>query len=235
MLDALIDLATGPLLRLSLIVMALGLARVLLLQLVELALAWRRAGDAVVPWMLVARRNLAWVLPWRALQRADRVPYNLASLIFHAGVILVPLFFAGHTAMWGRLGIWAPSLTPSVADALSLITVAALAWLLVSRAAMRASRHLSKAEDWVLPGLFLIAFLTGLGTAHPAWAPLDARVLYLVHLLAGEVILVLVPFSKLQHMVLFWTSQASTELGWRFSPGAGERVRVSLGKQGQGV
>ncbi|HSK10208.1 MAG TPA: hypothetical protein VK911_11590 [Vicinamibacterales bacterium] len=236
MLDALLDLATGPLLRLSLIVMTVGLARVLLLQVVELALARSRAGDPVVPWRLVARRGLAWVLPWRALQRAERVPYNLASLVFHAGVILVPLFFAGHTAIWGaRLGIRLPSLPAPVADGLSLVTVAALAWLLGSRAAMRASRRLSHAQDWWLPVLFLAVFLSGLGAAHPAWSPIDARALYLGHVLAAEVLLVLVPFSKLQHLVLFWTGQASTELGWRFPPGAGERVRLSLGKQGQGV
>jgi nitrate reductase gamma subunit len=105
----------------------------------------------------------------------------------------------------------------------------------VGRAATRAARHLSQAQDWILPALLLLVFLAGLGVAHPTWSPVNARALYLVHLLAGELLLVLVPFSKLQHMVLFWTSQASTELGWRFPPGAGERVRLSLGKQGQGV
>ncbi len=59
--------------------------------------------------------------------------------------------------------------------------------------------------------------------------------MYLTHMLSGEALLLAVPFSKLQHIVLFWTTQASTELGWRFTPGAGERVRVSLGKQGQGI
>ena len=58
---------------------------------------------------------------------------------------------------------------------------------------------------------------------------------YLVHLLSAELLLILVPFSKLVHMVLFWTSQTSTELGWRFVPGAGERVRLTLGKEGEGV
>lgn len=236
MLDALIDLATGPLLRFSLILMALGLARILLLQVTELMFAWRRAGDPLVPWRVVARRNLIWTLPWRSLRRADRIAYNLASMVFHVGVIVVPVFFAGHTALWGRrLGLWLPSLPAWAADALSLVTIVAVSWLLVGRAATRAARHLSQAQDWILPALLLLVFLAGLGVAHPTWSPVNARALYLVHLLAGELLLVLVPFSKLQHMVLFWTSQASTELGWRFPPGAGERVRLSLGKQGQGV
>ena len=139
-------------------------------------------------------------------------------------------------ALWERgLGLSWPVLALWVADALSLATVAALVWLLVARAAITASRTLSRAQDWVLPMLSLLVFLTGLGAAHPAWSPIGARTAYLLHLLSGETLLVLVPFSKLQHMVLFWTSQTSTELGWRFPPGAGERVRLTLGTDRRGV
>jgi nitrate reductase gamma subunit len=236
MLDALIDLAAGPLLRLSLLIMALGLARLLLLQIVELALAWRRAGDQVVRWGLVLRRNLAWTLPTQILRQRHRVLYNLASVVFHAGVIIVPVFFWGHVALWERgLGVSWPVLTPWIADALSLATVAALVWLLAARVATDASRGLSRTQDWVLPILCLLVFLTGLSAAHPAWSPIGARTAYLLHLLSGEALLVLVPFSKLQHMVLFWTSHTSTELGWRFPPGAGERVRLTLGTDRRGV
>lgn len=236
MVDVWIDWASGPLLRLSLLVMALGLARVLLLQIVELMVGRSQAGDPVVAWPVVARRTLAWVVPLRALARPDRIAYTLASLVFHAGVIIVPLFLWGHLALWARItGVQPPALPPLAADALTLATAGALVWLLVSRAALPAMRGLSQAQDWLLPILSLAVFLTGFAAAHPAWSPIGARAAYLTHLLSGEVLLVLVPFSKLQHIVLFWTTQASTELGWRFTPGAGERVRISLGKQGQGL
>jgi len=236
MLDRWIDLASGPLLRLALLVMALGLARVLVLQIVELAIARGRAGDPAAPWRLVARRTLTWLLPARALRRKDRVAYTAASILFHAGVIVVPVFLWGHGELWRQaIGVALPSLPPRLADALSLMTVGALVWLLAWRAAVPAMRELSGAQDWAVPALCLVVFLTGLAAAHPAWSPFGARPMYLTHLLSAEALLLAVPFSKLQHIVLFWTTQASTELGWRFTPRAGEQVRISLGKQGQAI
>jgi nitrate reductase gamma subunit len=236
MVDTLIALASGPLLRLALLLAAIGLARVILLQSLELVLALRRAGDMVVAWPVVARRTLSWLLPSRPFRRRARAPYNLASIVFHAGVLIVPLFLWGHVALWERatgLSWW--TLPPSVADGLSLVTVAAIVWLLLSRALTPVFAHLSRAQDWALPILLLVVFLAGLAAAHPRWSPMDARAAYLLHLLSAELLIVLVPFSKLQHVLLFWTSQVSTELGWRFVPGSGERVRLTLGREGRGV
>ncbi len=142
--------------------MALGLARVFVLQLVELGIARGRAGDPAAPWRLVARRTLAWALLGRALRRRDRVAYNLASILFHAGIIVVPLFLWGHTALWQRaLGVALPALPPRLADTLTLVTVAALGWLVIWRAVMPAMRTFSGAQDWLLPILCGGVFLRG--------------------------------------------------------------------------
>ncbi len=236
MLEHWIALARGPFLRLALLAMALGLLRQVALQVWEISWAFHRAGDQVVPWGLAIRRNLQWLLPWRYLQRRERRAYNFTSFLFHVGVIAVPLFLAGHVAIWrGELGIGWWTLPPALADWLSVMTVVAAGGLLAGRAAHASSRRLSRFQDWALPVLCIVPFVTGLGVAHPEWSPVGAQGLYLVHLLSAELLLVLVPFSKLVHMVLFWVSQTSTELGWRFPPGSGERVRLSLGKESEGV
>ncbi|MFO7693712.1 MAG: hypothetical protein R6V57_11560 [Vicinamibacterales bacterium] len=236
MVDVLIDLARGPLLRASLLVMGLGLLRVAVLQAAELGFAWRRAGDRVVPWTLVLKRGLAWLWPWRAVRDPERAPYTGASVLFHIGVLLVPLFFLGHTEIWRQeLGLALPSLPVWFADTLTVLTMAALLWLLASRLANPARRRLSRAQDWWLPSLLLGCFAAGWLAAHPRFSPVDGRVIYLAHVLLAEFLFVLVPLSKLQHLVLFWTSPVSTELGWRFPPGTGDRVRATLGKEGQGI
>jgi len=230
------DLARGPLLKLSLLVMSAGLLRAVALQAWEFGRAFRRAGDPVVAWPTVIRRNLAWLLPWRYLGREARRLYNLTSLVFHVGIILVPLFLAGHVAIWQQeLGLHWFTLAPLAADVMTVLVVAAVIGLLFGRGMNDGARTLSKAQDWLLPLLCALPFLTGFFVAHPRFSPVDPQVLYLLHLLSAELLLILMPFTKLVHVVLFWSNQASTELGWRFTPGAGERVRATLGKEGQGV
>ena len=236
MVDVLIDFARGPLLRASLLVMALGLLRVALLQVAELGFAWYRAGDRVVAWSLVAKRGLGWLWPWRAVRDRERAPYTGASVLFHVGVLLVPLFFLGHTLIWRReLGLTLPSLPAWAAETLTVLTLASLIGLLALRVSNQSRRRLSRAQDWWLPMLLFGCFAGGWLVAHPRFNPIDARVVYLAHVLLAECLFVLVPLSKLQHLVLFWTSPVSTELGWRFPPGTGDRVRATLGKEGQGI
>jgi len=236
MLEQLTDLARGPLLKLALIVMAAGLLRVVILQIWELGWAYGRAGDQVVSWPVIVRRTLAWLLPWRYWGPEARRLYNLTSFIFHVGIIAVPLFLAGHVALWDQeLGIRWFVLPPVVADVLTVVTVVALIGMLVGRGVNTGSRMLSKRQDWLMPILCMLPFLTGFLVAHPRFSPVDAQVVYLVHLLSAELLLILVPFTKLVHIVLFWSNGASSEFGWRFAPGAGEQVRATLGKEGQGV
>jgi hypothetical protein len=56
-----------------------------------------------------------------------------------------------------------------------------------------------------------------------------------VHVLSAELLLILIPFTKLAHAALFPFTRASWEMGWHFVPGAGERVRIALGKEGEPV
>jgi len=234
-MEAWLTFARGPLLQLSFAILALGVLRQLALTLCELVLAWRRAGDQFIPVRLLFRRSLGWILPVNAL-RGTRIPYTLASLVFHAGVLVVPLFLSGHVQLIrSGLGIGWPGLPAAAADTLTLGALAALAALAFLRFLDRASRVLSGFQDWFLLGLCGLVFLSGYAVAHPAANPLPFPATYLVHLLSAELLLVLLPFTKLTHALLFPFTQVSWELGWHFVPGAGERVRAALGKEGEPV
>jgi hypothetical protein len=53
--------------------------------------------------------------------------------------------------------------------------------------------------------------------------------------LSAELILLLIPFSKLCHALLFSSTRIVWELGWHFVPGGGEKVRTALGRGGEPV
>jgi hypothetical protein len=227
--------ARGPLLFFSFAVFFAGLARQLGLTMAELVRAYRRAGDQVIPFGFLFWRSLGWIIPVNAL-RGTRVPYTVASVVFHVGIILVPVFLSGHVQLLRRgLGLAWPTLPPPLADALTITSLAALAALLLFRVGSRALRFLSTFQDWFLLVLCMVPLLSGYYVAHPAGSPLPFRLTFLIHLLSAELLVILIPFTKLAHVVLFPFTRISWELGWHFVPGAGEKVRIALGKRDEPV
>lgn len=234
-METLLNLARGPLLYLAFALLVVGTLRQLALTGAELVRAYRLAGDQVIPFGQLFKRSLGWVFPVNAL-RGTRIPYTVASLVFHVGMLLVPLFLAGHVALIQKgIGLAWPALPAPLADALTLIALAGLFVLLLIRLVSRASRFLSGFQDWFLLVLTLVPLLTGYLVAHPLRNPLPFSLTYLIHLLSAELLLALIPFTKLAHVILFPLTRLSWELGWHFVPGGGDRVRLALGKEGEGV
>jgi len=234
-MDALIEFARGPLFRFAVAVALLGLSRTALLTVWELRRALRRAGDQRFSLLPVIGRSLASLSPLRFLA-GNRAFYTAASVVFHAGVILVPVFFSGHVRLWRRgLGVGWLTIPDVAADGLAIVTVLAAAFLLGGRARHPAARAVSTWQDWLLPPAIALAFITGFLVAHPAQNPLDVRLVTLVHVAIADALLLLTPFTKLAHCALMPLSRVVNELAWRFVPGAGHEVTKTLGKEGQPI
>ena len=58
---------------------------------------------------------------------------------------------------------------------------------------------------------------------------------FLIHALAADLLLFLVPLTKLSHMALLPLAQLVSELAWHFPPDAGRRVAVALGKEDEPI
>jgi len=234
MIDTWIDLARGPLFRLSLAVCLLGLGYLVFTTLVGIARSWWRAGDRSLPRAAIARSFLRWVVPVRLL-RAQPL-YSVASILFHAGILLVPLFSLSHVSLWrSSIGIPWPVLPAGVATALSLTAAVALLGLVAARFSSRVTQRLSRPEDTLVLVLLLGVLVTGLGAAHPTWSPVGARSLLLAHLLLADAALVLTPLTKLAHCILFPFLQLVFEQGWRFPAETGRHVVVALAKEDERV
>jgi nitrate reductase gamma subunit len=234
MMDTWIDLARGPLFRISLAVCLLGLAYRFGVIAWQIGAAHRRAGDKTLPHASIWRAALRWLLPWRLLRL--RPLYALASLAFHAGILLVPLFYTGHVALWGPvLPAWWPRLATGAADVLTYLTLAGLAIVLLERLLVRASRDLTRGSDAGILLLLLGLAASGYWSAHPEASPLAPRTMLLVHMLAGNLALILTPLSKIVHCVLAPLTQLLSEVGWRFPAESGRHVAVALAKEDEPI
>ncbi len=233
-MDVWLQWAKGPLFWTALIFMLFGLLRHLGLTLWETARAYRRAGDKTVPTGQVIRATARWLFPVGRLR--NRWFYSLTTFVFHVGVILVPLFLAGHIKLWdAALGISWPALPNTLATTLTLIVVAASVALVLQRAAAKDSRVLSRFQDYALPLFIAVPFLSGFLVMHPAWNPFARDPVLLIHLLSADLLMFLVPLTKLSHMTLLPFTQLVSQLAWHFPQDAGRRVGVALGKESEPI
>jgi len=234
-MESWIEFLRGPGLVFAFALLFLGSARQVVLTVVELVRAYRKAGDQSIPWRWMFKKSLGWIFPVNAL-RGLRIPYTVSSAVFHAGVLLVPVLLAGHVALVEKgIGLSWPTLPASAADGLTLAALAGLVVIAGFRLLERATRELSGFQDWFLLILCATTFLTGYWVAHPEGNPLPFSLAYLVHLAGALLVIALLPFTKLAHALLFPFTRITWELGWHFVPRAGDRVRLALGKEGEGV
>ncbi len=233
MTETWINLARGPFLRISLAICLLGLAYRLGSAIWILRSSYSRAGDKNIPLSVVWRSTLGWLWPIRIVRH--RPLYSLASMAFHVGIILVPLFGVGHVALWaGGLGFW-PVLSPIVADVLTWVALAGLFVVLAERFFVAASRDLTNLSDvFILLLLFLLAG-SGYLAAHPEISPLAPRTMLLMHMLAGNLVLILTPLSKIVHCVFVPITQLISEVGWHFPAECGKHVAVALAKENEPI
>jgi len=229
-----LEWARGPFFKFAFILMILGLARHLVIVTAGIVGAMRRAGDKTIPWKAVLLATVQWLLPFGKVR--SRPLFSLASMTFHAGMILTPVLILPHIELWKRgLGIAWPSISHAAADVLTLVTVAAAAAVLAGRLGTARSRSLSRLQDILLPVLIAIPFLSGFLAMHPAYNPLGYTFMMLIHVMSGNVIFILIPFSKLGHMVLLPLSQLVSEVGWHFPADSGDKVTKTLKKENQPI
>jgi nitrate reductase gamma subunit len=233
-MDLWIETARGPLFRIALTVLILGLTYRVVVVVFQIAAAWLRAADRRLPGAEIVAATLGWLLPVRLLR--SRPVYSAASFLFHVGMIVVPLFLAGHVALLVGIlpGGW-PTLSPSVADVLTLACLAALVVLLVGRVGVKPARRLTRTQDVILLVVLLLTVLFGYLAAHPTQSPFGARAVLLFHILGGNLVLVLIPTTKIAHCVLYPFTQLLFQLGWHFPAQTGRHVAMALAKEDEPI
>jgi len=234
-MEALLEFARGPLFRFSLAIMLLGLARLFILEIIAAYQAYSHAGDTRLPWNYVIRRSLHWLFPVkRATQR--RPIYSFFSILFHVGLLVVPIFLLAHIQLWEKgLGFGWIALSERWADALTLMTIITGAALFIGRVSSSTSRFISRAQDFLWPLIILIPFVTGYFCSNVALGAVTYQWLILIHVLSAELIFVLLPFTKIAHCILVPFSTFVSNLAWRFPAETDSEVCETLNKKGAPV
>jgi nitrate reductase gamma subunit len=234
-MESTIEFVGGPLFRLCFVLMLLGLLRILLLDIWGAYMAYRKAGDKSMPWKLIFSRGLEWFFPVRRIAR-NRPVYSIFSIFFHVGLLIVPIFLFAHVELWKQgIGISWFTLPYKWATWLTLSTIVFGLALFMGRLLNKSSSFLSRKQDYFWPLLLLVPFITGFICAHLGVSPKLYQLFMVIHMLAANLIFLLIPFTKIAHCVLMPLSQVICVLAWKFPPDTDNDIAATLNKKGDPV
>ncbi len=156
-----------------------------------------------------------WLIPWGSIAARTQPVFSSMVYLFHVSLIIVPLFLSAHNVLLQEafgVGLW--SIPDSVADIMTALMLVAGVFLFIRRLVRPEVRILTEIRDYVLLVLTMLPFLTGL-LASLNIGPYKTMVI--LHVLSGEILLILIPFTKLGHMILFFFTRAfiGFEMGGR--------------------
>jgi len=122
----------------------------------------------------------------------------IGGYVFHLGLLVVVVFFAPHIKLIGDLtGLSWPGLPSRFVDFTAVLTLVAMLVVLADRMTKPLKRFLSTFEDWFTWGVTFLPVLTGWMAVQHLLLPYTTMLA--LHILSVEVLLVVLPFSKLFH------------------------------------
>jgi len=161
------------------------------------------------------RSIIHWLIPWGSVSMRNQPIFTLGFFLFHICLLGVPLFLNAHNLLWDEaFGVSLWSMPDSWADTLTIVFLVCAAFLLVRRLVRPEVRILTTAWDYTVIILTIIPFATGF-LAYHQWGPYE--LMLILHVLFSQILLIVIPFSKLGHMILWFFTRSfiGVEMGAR--------------------
>jgi nitrate reductase gamma subunit len=126
----------------------------------------------------------------------------VVSSIFHLCLVITPIFLLAHNILIKEaVGFSLFSFSERVTDRLTFIFLICAAYFLIRRVFLPRLRAISSFNDYVILFITTAPFLTGYLVYYQVF---DYKIMIILHMLAGELMLIAIPFTKIYHMVFFF-------------------------------
>jgi nitrate reductase gamma subunit len=194
------DFVSGPLAWIAFIVFIGGS----IYRLVSMALLAKNKDPMVYAYMnskFALRSIFHWIIPFASVNSRKHPILTIVTFLFHIGLIFVPIFLFAHVILikeawnisWGFI-------SDGAADFMTLLVIAGCIFFAVRRIVRPEVKFLTSPSDFLILAVVAAPFVTGLWTYHQ-WA--GHPFMAILHMLSGEIMLAVIPFTRLSHMLFF--------------------------------
>ena len=145
------------------------------------------------------RSILRWSTPFATENMRRHPGMTIVAFAFHICLLVTPLFLLAHVILieeaW-NISWW--TLPDGLADAMTLIVIAGCIFFCVRRLIKPEVQFVTSTSDFVILAIVAAPFVTGF-LAYYQW--FGYKIFVILHILAGEIMLVTIPFTRLSHMI----------------------------------
>jgi len=168
-----------------------------------------RKKDLAAPRHAAGASGIATVfrrsIPPPGMLKRSPVSY-IGGYIFHIGLFVIVFLFAPHILLIKNLtGLSWPALPSQFIDLAAVVTMAAMVVVLVDRINKPVKRFLSTFEDWFTWVVTFLPVLTGWMAVQHLLLPYTTMLA--LHILSVEILLIVLPFTKLFHVFTLFGSR----------------------------
>ena len=160
------------------------------------------------------RSIVHWLVPFGSRNMRMRPVFTVMSFLFHICLLLTPIFLLGHVMLfeqsWG-VSWW--TLPDGLANVMTILVVIVVIVFALRRLAHPVVRFVTKTSDWILLVIVAGPFVTGLLAYYQIF---DYRTVMIVHMWTGALWLMVIPFTRIVHMIFFPLTRAymGSEFGY---------------------
>ena len=149
-----------------------------------------------------------WIVPFAATNMREQRAMTVIGFAFHICLLLVPIFLMAHIILLNEafnISYWA--LPKILADIMSIIVIAGCIFFMARRIFRPEVRFVTSLSDYILLIIVALPFITGLWSVYqfPGYS-----YALLIHILSGQIMLMVIPFTRFIHMIFGAFSRAYT-------------------------
>jgi len=161
------------------------------------------------PKMLYPRQNLTngftsivtGLIPFATRFMRKRPFFTIVTVLFHLCVLVVPLFLMAHIVLWFEsYGLLWQNIPNAIADIMTLFVMFSCIFFFIRRQLIPEIKMVTQPSDFLLLILIFISFLTGFLAFHQ-FGPYRPMIIF--HILSSEVLIAVIPFTRLWHMIAY--------------------------------